>query len=97
MIIDIHAHYIPQLVFDRFEREASKFPGVALTRDDKGVRIGFVGKDLSRPIMPKLSALADRRAWMDANGIDHQLPCRCRAASSRRRCWKRRWARVSAA
>ena len=73
MIIDIHAHYIPQLVFDRFEREASKFPGVALTRDDKGVRIGFVGKDLSRPIMPKLSALADRRAWMDANGIDHQL------------------------
>ncbi len=73
MIIDIHAHYIPQLVFDRFEREASKFPGVSLKRDDKGVRIGFVGKDLSRPIMPKLSALADRRAWMDANGIDHQL------------------------
>jgi aminocarboxymuconate-semialdehyde decarboxylase len=73
MIIDIHAHYLPQLVFDRFEQEASKFPDVALKRDDKGVRIGFVGKDLSRPIMPKLSALADRRAWMDANGIDHQL------------------------
>ncbi len=73
MIIDIHAHYLPQYVFDRFDRDAAKFPGVQLQRDDKGARIGFVGKPLSRPISPKLSSLADRRGWMDANGIDHQL------------------------
>jgi len=73
MIIDIHAHYLPHRLFDRFEAERDRFPGVQLLRDDKGVRIGFVGKDLSRPIMPKLSDLGARRAWMDANAIDHQL------------------------
>src|SRR4029077_6256886 len=39
----------------------------------KGVRMQFPGGEPTRPISPKLSDLADRRAWMDANGIDHQL------------------------
>ena len=73
MIIDIHAHYLPHRLFDRFDGARDAFPGVQLVRDDKGVRIGFVGKELSRPIMPRLSDLAARRAWMDANAIDHQL------------------------
>ena len=33
----------------------------------------FPGGELTRPIMPRLSDLADRIAWMDKNGIDHQL------------------------
>ena len=73
MIIDIHAHYIPQLLFDRFDAARSKFPSVTLKRDGKTNRMQFPGGELTRPIMPRLSDLDDRRAWMDKNGIDHQL------------------------
>ena len=73
MIIDIHAHYLPQLLYERFDAEAAKFPGVQLLRGDKGMRLQFPGGEATRPISPKLSDLADRRAWMDKNGIDHQL------------------------
>jgi aminocarboxymuconate-semialdehyde decarboxylase len=73
LIIDIHAHFIPKCLYDRFDANAAKFPGVKLTRDDKGVRMQFPGTEPTRPISPKLSDLNDRRAWMDKNGIDHQL------------------------
>lgn len=73
MIIDIHAHYIPKRLFERFDRAAHQFPGVQLARDQRGARIAFAGKELSRPISPKLSDLDERRGWMDANGIDHQM------------------------
>jgi aminocarboxymuconate-semialdehyde decarboxylase len=72
MIIDVHAHFVPQLLVDRFEAEQHAFPGVALTRDG-GVRIAFNAGDATRPMSPKLSDLGERRAWMDRNGIDHQL------------------------
>ena len=73
MIIDIHAHYLPQLLYERFDRQQAKFPGVQLLRDDKGVRLCFPGGEATRPISPKLSDLRERRDWMDKNGIDHQL------------------------
>jgi aminocarboxymuconate-semialdehyde decarboxylase len=73
MIIDIHAHYLPQLLYDRFDVEAAKFPGVQLLRGDKGMRLRFPGGEPTRPISPKLADLVERRAWMDKNGIDHQL------------------------
>ena len=73
MIIDIHAHYLPQLLYQRFDAEAVKFPGVKLLRGDKGTRLQFPGGEPTRPISPKLSDLAERRSWMDKNGIDHQL------------------------
>jgi len=73
MIIDIHAHYIPKLLFERFDAEHSKLPSVTLKREDKANRMQFPGGEMTRPIMPKLSDLADRIAWMDRNGIDHQL------------------------
>ena len=73
MIIDVHAHYTPRMLIERFDSEASKFPGVKLIRGEKGVQIAITGADTTRPIMPRLSDLADRRAWMDRNGIDHQL------------------------
>ena len=73
MIIDIHAHYIPKLLFERFDAEHSRFPSVTLKREDKANRMQFPGGEMTRPIMPKLSDLAERIAWMDRNGIDHQL------------------------
>jgi len=73
LIIDVHAHFIPTCLYERFDAQAAGFPGVKLLRDDKGVRMQFPGGEPTRPISPKLSDLADRRAWMDKNGIDHQL------------------------
>jgi aminocarboxymuconate-semialdehyde decarboxylase len=73
LVIDIHAHFIPKLLYERFEASSAKFPEVKLLRDEKGIRMQFPGSQPTRPISPKLSDLADRRAWMDRNGIDHQL------------------------
>jgi aminocarboxymuconate-semialdehyde decarboxylase len=73
LIIDIHAHFIPSLLYERYDANVAKFPEVKLLRDEKGKRLQFPGSEPTRPISPKLSDLADRRAWMDKNGIDHQL------------------------
>jgi aminocarboxymuconate-semialdehyde decarboxylase len=73
LIIDIHAHYLPKLLVERFDAHASAFPGVKLSRSDKGVTLQFPGGEVSRPISPKLGDLEDRKAWMAQNNIDHQL------------------------
>jgi aminocarboxymuconate-semialdehyde decarboxylase len=73
LVIDIHAHFIPKRLYERFDANAGEFPGVRLLRDDRSVRVQFAGGEPTRPISPKLSDLADRRTWMDANGVDHQL------------------------
>lgn len=73
MIVDIHAHYIPKLLFERFDARHREFSDVQLLRDGAGIRIAFLNGEPTRPVSPKLSDLADRRQWMDKNGIDHQL------------------------
>ncbi len=73
IVIDVHAHFIPRLLTTRYDANVAKFPGVRLLRDGKGTRMQFPGGEPTRPISPKLSDTADRRAWMDKNGIDHQL------------------------
>src|SRR3989454_6462280 len=73
IVIDIHAHFIPKLLYARFDANSAKFPEVKLLRDEKGIRMQFPGSEPTRPISPKLSDTADRRAWMDKNGVDHQL------------------------
>jgi aminocarboxymuconate-semialdehyde decarboxylase len=69
LVIDVHAHFLPALLYERFNAKA--FPNVKF--DDKAKRMQFPGGEPTRPISPKLSNLDERRAWMDQNGIDHQL------------------------
>ena len=73
MIIDVHAHFLPKLLIERFEAEHAPFPGVELLREEKGVRFRFPGTEPTRPVAPKLSDLGDRKKWLEENGIDHQL------------------------
>jgi aminocarboxymuconate-semialdehyde decarboxylase len=73
LVIDIHAHFIPKRLYDRFDAHAAQFPSVRLMRDEKSVRVQFPGSEPTRPISPKLSDLTERRTWMGANGVDHQL------------------------
>jgi aminocarboxymuconate-semialdehyde decarboxylase len=72
-VIDVHAHFLPRLAFDRFDAQAQAFPSVQLLRDGANVRLAFAGGEPTRPISPKLSDLEERKRWMDKNGIDHQL------------------------
>lgn len=73
IVIDIHAHYAPKLLFQRFDANAARFPGVKLLRDGNSTRVQFLGGEPTRPLNPKVSDLADRCTWMDQAGIDHQL------------------------
>ena len=73
LVIDVHAHYVPPLAFERFDANRGAFPGARLVREGGANRMQFPGAELTRPIAARLSDLADRRAWMDRNGIDHQL------------------------
>ena len=73
IVIDVHAHFTPKLLIEKFDGAAAKFPDVKLLKSDKGVAIQFPGIAPTRPIMPKLSDLAERQSWMDKNGIDHQV------------------------
>lgn len=73
MVIDVHAHFIPQKLYDEFDGNAGAFPGVRLRNDAEGRRLQFLDGAPTRAIAARLSDLADRRTWMDANGIDHQL------------------------
>ena len=73
MIVDVHAHYIPKCLFERFPGQSTAFPSVILKSEGGSFRMQFPGGEMTRPISPKLSDLRERTAWMDANGIDHQL------------------------
>lgn len=73
LVVDIHAHFTPRAILQRFDAHAAQFPGVKLLREGNNARMEFPGAPATRPMMPKLSDLADRSAWMDKNGIDHQI------------------------
>lgn len=73
MIIDVHAHFLPRILIDRFDAHRAGFPGVEVLKDAEGVRFRFPGTEPTRPVAPKLSDLGDRKQWMAKNGIDHQL------------------------
>ena len=57
IVIDIHAHFTPRSLFERFDEEHSKFPGVMVARDGKAVTLQFPGTEPTRPVMPRLSDL----------------------------------------
>ncbi len=77
-VVDIHAHYVPNLVFERFAAHQSRFPGVRIF-EDKGAggarafRFQFPGSVPTRPVIAALSELTDRKKAMDREGIDHAV------------------------
>ena len=73
IVVDVHAHFTPKLIAERFAQHAAQFPGVKLVKGEKGVTLQFPDTEPTRPIMPGLSDLAGRQTWMDKNGIDHQV------------------------
>ncbi len=73
MIIDTHAHVVPKSLIDALRSEKRLFPSVRLDSAGAAPRLAFAGGAPGRPIQPRLSDLAQRRDWLKAARVDHQL------------------------
>jgi aminocarboxymuconate-semialdehyde decarboxylase len=73
MIVDVHAHYIPASVLDALCANRRMFPSVAVLGERNAVRFAFAGQEPTRPVMPKLSDMAQRKEWLTKQRIDRQV------------------------
>ena len=73
MIIDTHAHMLPQSTLDKLATQAKHFPSVELIQADGKCQLAFNKKEPTRPIMPKLRFFEPRQQFLASTGIDLQL------------------------
>lgn len=73
MIVDIHAHYIPEAMLAALASGKDSFPNVEVLHQDGSYKLAFAGGAPTRPVSPKLRDCDMRRAWLDDNGIDIQV------------------------
>jgi aminocarboxymuconate-semialdehyde decarboxylase len=72
MIIDAHAHFIPQALLDA-AAEQRQFPSVKVFNENGSVRFAFAGQEAKRPIPAGMSDVGRRRKWLSDRGIDKQV------------------------
>ena len=73
MIVDIHAHYIPQKMLDALASGRVSFPNVQVLHNTNSYKLAFAGGKPTRPVMAKLRDADTRGAWMAENNIDMQV------------------------
>jgi len=73
MIIDAHAHLMPQDLIDAIRKERAKFPSLKVIEQDGSIALAFAGGKPTRPVSKGLSDIPARLAWMDKQGIDRQI------------------------
>ncbi len=73
MIVDTHAHYVPASLLDALCAERRRFPSVEVLGERGAVRLSFVKQPPTRPVMPRLSDLAQRKEWLQRQRIDRQV------------------------
>ena len=73
MIVDIHAHYVPQKMLNSLASGASRFANVELMREDDTFKLAFAGRAPTRAVNPKLRETELRQTWMTENNIDAQV------------------------
>lgn len=73
MIIDAHAHLVPAALLETLRTERRLFPSVKTIAEGGGLRLAFAGQEPTRPVAPKLSDMAQRKAWLASQRIDHQV------------------------
>jgi aminocarboxymuconate-semialdehyde decarboxylase len=72
MIIDAHAHFVPQALLDEV-LTGHAFPSVKVDAENGGVRFAFAGQDAKRPVPAGMSDVERRRRWLSERGIDKQV------------------------
>ncbi len=73
MIVDTHAHLVPNGLIEALSAESRLFPSVALSREGGGPRLAFAGAAPTRPVSPRLGNLEERRQWLKRARVD----CQC--------------------
>lgn len=73
MIVDAHAHFLPDALVAGLRAEPRLFPNVKLLEEDAGPRFSFTGGNTTRPVMKKLGDVGERRKWLAAQKIDRQV------------------------
>lgn len=73
MIVDCHSHLIPQSMLDDLARRRRVFPSINPLASDGRIRLEFSGRAPTRPVMPRLRETEERFAWMEQQGIAHQI------------------------
>jgi hypothetical protein len=51
MVVDVHAHFLPEISLEALRQGRERFPSVELIDDDGGPRLAFADKPPTRPIM----------------------------------------------
>jgi aminocarboxymuconate-semialdehyde decarboxylase len=72
MIIDAHAHFVPQALLEEALKQRS-FPSVKAVSENGGVRFAFAGQEAKRPVPAGMSDVERRRKWLADRGIDKQV------------------------
>ena len=70
MIIDTHAHYLPQAMLEDLNNRRNMFPNIDCMKEDEIWKLGFAAGPLTRPILPKLRQADTRVEWMNKQRID---------------------------
>lgn len=73
MIIDVHAHYVPQALLDDLKAQKRLFPSVRTQEEKGGVCLAFGGGAFTRPVMGRLSDLDQRKKWLSEQKVDKQV------------------------
>ena len=73
MIIDAHAHFVPQSFLDEVLSRPGLFPSVKAASGPDGVRFTFANQDAKRPVPNGMSDVERRRKGLAARGIDKQV------------------------
>ncbi|MBB53257.1 MAG: hypothetical protein CMF67_02675 [Magnetovibrio sp.] len=70
MIIDIHAHFKPQIMLKVLASQIDRFPNIDLMEDDGKYRLAFIEQVPARPLSAKLRDSDICLGWMDTQSID---------------------------
>ena len=73
MIIDTHAHMLPQSTLEALRSESNNFPSINLIESEEKYQLSFNGGKPTRPIMLKLRMFLEREQFLLSNGIDLQI------------------------
>jgi aminocarboxymuconate-semialdehyde decarboxylase len=73
MIIDAHAHFVPQGFLDEVLSRPGLFPSVKAAAGPDGVRFTFANQDAKRPVPNGMSDVERRRKGLADRGIDKQV------------------------
>jgi aminocarboxymuconate-semialdehyde decarboxylase len=73
MIVDIHAHMLPEAILQALQRQPDRFPSVELLESAGQFRLAFAGRAPTRPMLPRLRHAAPRAEFMAVHGLDRQL------------------------